>query len=124
MGANRADLIRQMQEVFAILLEEKGCVTMVEVLMRMGRLRKEDHDAWRSGKTPCRENVIMLNLAKIGLLPRSFQQDARAHGLRSSKTSYLSWGKGPKRLLRFSKPGTPAIEDAYATHFLKPKEGE
>ncbi len=124
MSANRADLAGQMQEVFAILLEEKGCVSIVEVLMRMGRLRKEDHDAWRFGKTPCLESVIMLNLAKIGLLLRSFQRYARAHGLRSSKTAYLSWGKGPKRPLRFSKSGAPAIEDAYATHFLKPKEGE
>ncbi len=123
MSINCADLVRHMRETSAILLEEKGYVSFVEVLMRMGRLTKEDHDAWRFGRTPCLENVITLNLAKIGLLLRSFQQHARSLGLRSSKTAYLSWGKGPKRQLRFSKSGTPAIEEAYATHVLKPKEG-
>lgn len=124
MSANRIDLVRHMRESSAILLEEKGYVSLVDVLMRMGRLTREDHDAWRFGKTPCLESVISLNLAKIGLLLRSLQRYARSHGLRSSRTAYVSWGKGPKRQLRFSKSGMPAIEEAYATHFLRPKEGE
>lgn len=122
MSTNRADLVRQMQEASAILLEEKGYVSLVDVLLRVKKLAKTDHDAWRFGKTSCLESVITLNLAKIGLLLRSFQQHARASGLRPSKTVYLSWGKGSKRLLRFSKSGTPNIEEAYATHFLKPRE--
>jgi hypothetical protein len=124
MSANRNDLLKQMQEASAMLLEEKGCVSFVDVLMRMEKLTKADHDAWRFGKTPCLESVITVNLAKIGLLLRSFQQYARSHGLRSSKTAYLSWGKGPKRQLRFSKSGAPTIEEAYATHAMKQKEGE
>jgi len=124
MSANRADLAGQMQEISAILFEEQGYVSSVDVLLRMGRLTKEDHDAWRLGKTPCLESVISLNLAKIGLILRSLKRYARSHGLRSSKTAYFSWGKGPKRQLRFSKSGKPAIEEVFATHFLKPKEGE
>ncbi len=123
MSANRADLAGHLREAATTLLEENGYISFVDVLLRMGRLTEEDHDAWRFGKTPCLENVITLNLAKIGLLLRSFQQYARSHDLRPSKTAYLSWGKGPKRQLRFSKSGTPALEDAYATHYLKPKEG-
>ena len=121
---NRNELVKQMQEAATMLLKEKGYISLVDILMRMGRLTKEDHDAWRFGKTPCLERVITLNLAKIGLVLRSFQEYARFHGLRPSKTVYLSWGKGPKRQLRFSKSGTPTIEVAYATHFLTPQEGE
>jgi len=124
MSANRADLVGQMREASAKLLEEKGFVSFVYVLIRIERLTKEDHDAWRFGKTSCLESVITVNLAKIGLLLRSFQQYARSHGLRPSKTACLSWGKGPKRQLRFSKSGAPTIEEAYATRFLKPRAGE
>lgn len=124
MSINRTDLIEQMREASAILLEENGCVSFVDVLLRMKKLAKTDHDAWRFGKVRCLEEVITINLAKIGLLLRSFQQYARSHGLRPSRTAYVSRGKGPKRQLRFSKSGTPAIEDAYATHVMKQKEGE
>jgi len=123
MSVNRDDLIIQMQEASAIVLEEKGYVSFVDVLMRMEKLTKADYDAWRFGRTPCLESVITVNLTKINHLFRAFQQHARAGGLRPSKTAYLSWGKGPKRQLRFSKSGAPIIEDAYAAHFLKPRVG-
>lgn len=122
MSINRNGLVKQMRESSAILLEEKGYVSLVDVLIRIGKLTKADHDAWRSGRTSCLERVVTVNLARINHLLRAFQQHARAGGLRPSKTVYLSWGKGPKRQLRFSKSGTPNIEEAYATHFLKPRE--
>jgi len=44
------------------------------------------------------------------------------HGkLKPSTTVYTSWGKGQKVSLRFSQSGAPQIEDAYATHFVKPR---
>src|SRR3990172_320390 len=122
MSVNRNDLVRQMKEASAILLEEKGYISFVDVLVRMGKLTKADHDAWRFGRTSNIERVTTVNLAKINHLLRAFQQHARAGGLRPSKTVYLSWGKGRKQQLRFSKSGAPNIEDAYGTHFLKPKE--
>ncbi len=121
MSANRDDLIGQMREASAILLEEKGYISFVDILLRMEKLAREDHDAWRFGRTPCLERVITLNLAKIAHVLRAFQQYARDSGLRPGKTAYVSWGKGPKRQLRFSKSGAETIEEAYATHFLKPK---
>lgn len=124
MSAGRADLVRQMQEASAILLEEKGYVSFVDVLIRMEKLTKTDYEAWRFGRTSSLESVITVNLTKINHLLQAFQQYARTRGLRPSKTAYLSWGKGPKRQLRFSKSGTPIIEEAYATRFLKLKEGE
>ncbi len=124
MSINRNDLVIQMQEASAMLLDEKGYVSFVDVLMRMGKLTKDNHDAWRFGRASCPERVITVNLAKISHLLRAFQRHARTGNLRPSKTAYLLWGKGPKRQLRFSKSGTPNIEEAYATHFLKPRGGE
>lgn len=123
MSINHNDLVIQMRKASEILLAEKGYISFVDVLMRMGRLTKEDHDAWRFGRTSCLECVVTVNLAKINHLLRAFQQHARTSGLRPSKTVYLLWGKGREKQLRFSKSGAPSIEDAYATHFLKPREG-
>ena len=86
MSVNRNDLVRQMKEASAILLEEKGYISFVDVLMRMGKLNKADHDAWRFGRTSNIESVTTVNLAKIYHLLRAFQQHARAGGLRPSKT--------------------------------------
>ncbi len=124
MSPNRNELVEQMKEAASQLLREKGYVAFADVLMHMGKLTKDDHDAWRFGKVCCMEELITINLSKISHLLRAFQQHAQASGLRPSKTAYVSWGKGPKRLLRFSKSGAPSIEEAYATHFLKPREEE
>ncbi len=124
MSVNRDDLIVQMKEASAILLEEKDHVSFVDVLIRMGKLAKADYDAWRFGRVRSLEERIALNLSKIGHTLREFQRYARTRDLRPSKTVYQSWGKGPKTQLRFSKHGDPNIEAAYATHFLKPKESE
>ena len=43
-------------------------------------------------------------------------------GLKASKTVYTSWGKKPRKILRFSKAGLPHLEEAYSTHFVKPRE--
>lgn len=38
--------------------------------------------------------------------------------LKPSETVYKKWGKGNKIFLRFSKTGSPKIEEAYSTHFV------
>jgi len=38
-----------MNEVSTELLREKGYISFVDVLLRMGKLAKEDHEAWRLG---------------------------------------------------------------------------
>ncbi|MDH4164422.1 MAG: hypothetical protein OEW15_17300 [Nitrospirota bacterium] len=120
---SRESLVEQMQETSAMMPEEKGFISFVDVLMRMGKLTKTDHDAWRFGRVRSLEERIAVNLSKIGHVLREFQRYARTRDLRPSKTVYQSWGKGSKTQLRFSKHGDPNIEEAYATHFLKPKEG-
>jgi hypothetical protein len=123
MSLNRTDLVKQMNEAASQLLRERGYISFVEVLLRMGKLTKEQYEAWRFRKLPCLEQAVTMNLAKINHLLRMFHRNARKGGLRASKTAYVSWGKAPKISLRFSKSRDPNIEEAYATHFLRPKEG-
>ena len=122
MSLNRNDLIKQMNEASSVVLHEKGYIGFVDVLIQMGKLTKDDCEAWRLGKVRCLEEVISVNLAKVNHMLRTLHKNCRNGNLRPSRTAYLSWGKGPKRPLRFSKSGDPNIEDAYSTHFLRPRE--
>lgn len=116
---NRNELVKSMSQAATELLHEKGYISFVELLMRMGTLSREDHEAWRNRKVCYLERVIKLNLAQMNHLLRNLQQNSEKGGLKASKTVYLSWGKGAKAALRFSKSGDPHLEAAYATHFLR-----
>lgn len=123
MSLNRKDLIKQMNEASSVVLREKGYIGFVDVLIQMGKLTKDDYEAWRLGKVRCLEEVISVNLAKVNHMLRTLHSNCRNGNLHPSRTAYLSWGKGPKRPLRFSKSGDPNIEEAYSTHFLRLREG-
>jgi hypothetical protein len=120
MSANRNDLIGKMNEASSELLREKGYISFVDLLIRMEKLSQKDYEEWRRRRIPYLEKVIIINLSKISVLLRALHANGRKGGLRPGVTVYLSWGKGKKSPLRFSKSGDPNIEKAYSTHFLKP----
>ena len=97
-------------------------INFVDVLLRMGKLAKEDYEAWRLGTIPYLERAIRLNLSQLKDMLRTLKDNARKGGLRPSGTVYVSWGKSPRRPLRFSRSGNPGIEQAHATHFVTPRE--
>lgn len=121
---NQNDLIKKMNDASSELLREKGYISFVDILLKMGVLKNEDYEAWRFRKVPNLEQVIAVNLSKINLMLRTLHQNARKGGLRPSKTGYVAWGKGPKTPLKFSKSGDENIEEAYRTHFLRPKKAD
>lgn len=116
---NRTELVKSISQAAAEMLHEKGYISVVDVFMRMGKLTREDHEAWRTRKVRYLERVISINLAQVNHLLRTLQQTAGKGGLKASKTAYMSWGKGAKTPLRFSKSGDPNLEAAYATHYLR-----
>lgn len=123
MSLNTQELIKQTNLAASKLLAEKGYISVVEVLMEMGKLSKADYENWRFQRVPYLEQVISLNLSKISLILRTLHQNAQNGHLKASHTVYTSWGKSPRQLLRFSKSGAPHLEQAYSTHFVKRKEG-
>lgn len=122
MSLNRGDLIRKMNKASSELLREKGYISFVDVLIKIGKLRKEDYENWRFRRVPYLEKVITANLAKVNHMLRTLHEKAKRGGLKASRVAYMSWGKGPKTTLRFSKTGDPNIDVAYSTHFLRPNE--
>jgi len=109
-----------MNEASSELIREKGCISFVDVLIKLGKLRKEDYENWRFRRIPYLEKVITVNLSKVNFMLRTLHERAKRDGLKPSRTVYMSWGKGPKSPLRFSKTEDPNIEVAYSTHFLRP----
>lgn len=74
MSLNRQELIRQANSAASKLLNEKGYISLVEVLMEMGKLSKADYENWRFRRVPYLEKVITLNLSQINFILRTLQK--------------------------------------------------
>ena len=123
MHVNRADLAQATIAAANRCLEAKGYISMVDVLIELGRLSPQDYEKWRFRQVPFLERVIQGNLARLNVMLRAVQNNSARGRLKASYTAYMSWGKGARRPLRFTKSGDLALERAYATHYLAlPKE--
>ena len=110
----------KIERIVGELLANGNVVMPVDVIIGMGLLQPEHLEAWRFGRVPYLERVINCNLTRLSRLLRILQFHAHDLNLVPSLTVYKRYGKGPKPRLRFSKTGHPALEEAYATHFVWP----
>jgi hypothetical protein len=107
----------------AAVLQRCKIVAPVDVLVGMNLLTPEHLDDWRCGRVPYLEKVIQCNLTRLSRILRILRFHAHDLKLVPSLTVYMSWGKGPKHRLRFTKTGDPRIEEAYSRHFVWPGKG-
>ena len=107
-----------------VLLEEKGYISPVELLVMMDRLKSKEVEDWRFKRIPYLERVIAGNLGKVNHILQTLKKFAGEQNLKPSITVYKSWGKGPKKLLRFSKTGNADLEKLYSTHYVGEKSKE
>ena len=105
-------------QAVAKVLVRSDVVAPVEVLIEMGNLTQKNFEAWRRGQVPHLERVLAGNLSKANRILRIISFHAHALNMRPSRTVYQQWGKGKKRILRFSKSGNEGIENAYSTHYI------
>ncbi|MBR9975285.1 MAG: hypothetical protein KFF77_06870 [Bacteroidetes bacterium] len=115
---NRNQLETKLSNVTNSLLRDKGYICFPDVFMSLGVLDAKDVDAWRARRVPALERVVKMNLSRISFVMKKVRSNSLNGGLKPRRTAYMSWGKGPKQRLRFSKSGTPSIEDLWATHFV------
>jgi hypothetical protein len=116
---NSAEAVTRARRAVANVLRRQGFVSAVDVLLEMGKLRKERLEDWRFGRVPHLESQIEANLHKIALILSEMRKTCRALGLDPRVTVYRKWGKrGRKIVLRFSKHGNPKVERAYSTHWV------
>ncbi|MBN2352074.1 MAG: hypothetical protein JXD23_05840 [Spirochaetales bacterium] len=97
-----------------LLLREKDEISTVDVLMKMGHVIPKDYEVWRKGNIAYLELVFQGSLSKAGRILRLIH--FHMHDLNMIKRLKIPKGPG-KRILRFSKSGYKAIEDAYSCRF-------
>ena len=119
---NRRDLEKKLSPITAHLFQTKGYICLVDVFVGLGYLTEKDVENWRLRKVPYLEKSIGVNLSKISFICKVVRSNCKNGNLRESKTEYMSRGKGNKQKLQFSKTGRREIEEAYSTHYLKPKK--
>jgi len=115
---NRTETIAKTRRAVAEVLRRQGYVSAVDVLMQMGKLEKTGLEDWRMGRVPFLEKILVGNLSQMNTILREMASCCREMKLKESVTDYRKWGKGAKLPLRFSKSGEPAVERAYATHYV------
>ena len=104
----------------AAILAKGDVVAPVEVFVQMDLLSKADVESWRFRRLPYLERAIRCSLGKASRILRILRMHAHDLNMRPSGTAYVSWGKGARTPLRFSKTGAPGLEKAYSLHFLAP----
>jgi len=118
---NRTELVRKARAAAEQLLRDKGYLSAVDVLLAMGRLSKEDYERWRFRQVPHLEKVLPGSLNQHAFFCRELRVYARDElDLKPSRTAYMSWGKGRRQPLRFTKYGQPHLEELYSTHYVSP----
>lgn len=96
----------------------RGIIILIDVLIDVGVLTKQNYENWRFGKVNYLERVCTCNLKKLSLIMHEVRSYAAKNGLKPSITYYKRWGAKRKMPLRFSKSGKPFIEKSYATHYI------
>jgi hypothetical protein len=116
---NKTEIEKKVRAVSAELLQEKGYVSPLDVLVKMNRITTKQVEDWRMKRIAYLERVMMGNLSKLNHILLSLRKFANEQKLEPSKTSYISWGKGTKQTLCFSKTGNQYMEDLYSTHYVQ-----
>jgi len=68
---NRRDLQKKVNVVTGELLREKGHIAFVNVLVKLGYLGQNDHEAWRMRRIPFLEKAIRIDLGKINFIMKT-----------------------------------------------------
>ncbi|MFC5471569.1 hypothetical protein ACFPPD_23105 [Cohnella suwonensis] len=91
----------------------------MDLFLTMEKITPKLVEEWRFRRIPYLERVLHGNLNQFSFIMKEFRKVATELNLKPSYTAYKSWGKGPKRLLRFTKSGNEHVERSYSTHFVK-----
>ena len=115
---NNADLRNKIKLIGKEIIEEKGYLSSIDVLLKLEYLSEKDYENWRFGKVEYLEKVCAVNLKKLSTINKTIKQISGQWNLKQSWTAYNKYGKGKKIRLRFSKSGNERIEEIYATHHI------
>ena len=85
----------------------------------MGKLAKEDYEAWRLGTFRIWNSDLNLSQSKTCFAPSRTMQEGRP----PTEWDCLRFmGKKSEKTVEVQPIGKPGIEQAHATHFVTPRE--
>ena len=119
MGKQPAKLEERVAKAAEAALAVGKTVAPIDVLVGIGWLDPSSLKRWRLGQVDCLERVLQVNPARLSEAMTLLRAWAREQGLNPSPTVYVAQNPG-RQPLRFSVSGAPAIEAAYATHWISP----
>ncbi len=99
------------------ILTRGDIVEAVDVFIEMKLLSKENYENWRRGRAPYLEAVVNAGLGKLSTILRLIGFHAHDLKMVPCPTVYHQWGKGRKRILRFSKTGIKRMETVYSRNY-------
>jgi len=118
---NRNELAKRVIQAAVELLCEKGYAAPVDLFKKIGMLTEADYEKWRRRQVPYLEKVLIGSLGRCSFVMSRLRGFADAYNLKPSRTAYMSWGRGAKTRLIFSKYRNEEIEKWDSTHFVKVK---
>jgi hypothetical protein len=119
---SQKDIYKRVYICAGQLLAENRYVSPLDLLIKMERVTLQQVGDWRFRRIPYLERVAIGNLAKMSTILSALGAFAKATELEASHTVYMSWGKGPKQQLRFSKSGALHMEQLYSTQYMRRKK--
>ena len=115
---NNQELIKKTQTLLDKQVKERGYATVVDILLELGYLSKQNYENWRYGRIPYLEKVCTANLNKLNLILRTAHSYATKQNYKKSITFYKKYKSKRKIKLRFSASNNEKIEQSYSTHFV------
>lgn len=113
------DKTEKIQRIASEIVNRKGFVAPIDILLNLGNLAPSSVEDWRKGRVPYLEQVVQANLSKISDYLNCLRRWGTENGLTASRTAYVSSTRR-RELLRFSKSGAKHIEELFSTHFVSP----
>lgn len=117
---NKAEITKKTRSAAAYLLEKRGYIAPVELLLHMNVISDQVYENWRMGRIPYLEKATNCGLGKLNTIMKALRAYSTELNLKPSLIEYKKWGKGKKVRLRFSKTGSHHVEKLYSTHYIKP----
>jgi len=68
---NNSDLEKKLSTITQKLLQEKGCICLIDVFKDLGYLEEKDVKSWRMKRIPYLEKCIKVNLGKISFIVKT-----------------------------------------------------
>ncbi len=90
---NNSDLKNKIKLIGKEIIEEKGYLSSIDVLLKLEYLSEKDYENWRFGKVDYLEKVCGVNLKKLSTINKTIKEISGQWNLKKSWTAYNKYGK-------------------------------